>query len=476
MTVLAGLLPIVVVLAAILSGRVGSVGAAALGVLASGAIGWVAAPPGLDGVRALAAAIATGLWLGALVGAVILGGLFFREAASARRPDAAGPPPRGGARAASYQACFLIGPFTETATGVGVGQVATTAVLRQRGLAPLHVARLALFSQMLVPWGAMANGTIVGAALSGVPPIVLGQHSAVLSVPLLLVWLPMFWLFARRAGLRAGVADHLGEVAWTGGLAAALVLSNRVFDPEIAGLVALGPVLALRFAWDARGEPAVWRAGVRRALPYGGLLAGLILSRAAVSGLPVTLTITPFATAPGWNFLTHPASWLVVVGILAGSASGSRAIPAAAHMAWLQGRKAVLAVCLFLVMAQLMAAAGMTDALAHALHDGLGPAALLAVPLLAGLFGFIAGSGNAANGLLMPAQVAVAAEASADVAWIAAIQNTTAAALTMLSPVRLAMACALAGCPGQERAVYARAWPLGILALIVMVAACALVA
>uniref|UniRef100_UPI0013DB9778 hypothetical protein n=1 Tax=Serratia marcescens TaxID=615 RepID=UPI0013DB9778 len=46
-------------------------------------------------------------------------------------------------------------------------------------------------------------------------------------------------------------------------------------------------------------------------------------------------------------------------------------------------------------------------------------------------------------------------------AWIAAIQNTAAAALTMLSPARVAMGCALVGHRELARAVYRKAWLLG---------------
>ena len=121
-----------------------------------------------------------------------------------------------------------------------------------------------------------------------------------------------------------------------------------------------------------------------------------------------------------------------------------------------------------------MRTSGMAAELARAMNAGLGPLAVLATPLLGATFGFLTGSSNAANGLLMPSQAALAAANQLSVAWVAALQNTAAAALTMLSPVRVAMGCALAGSPNLERTAYARAWPLGAAAIAVLTTAAGL--
>jgi lactate permease len=132
-----------------------------------------------------------------------------------------------------------------------------------------------------------------------------------------------------------------------------------------------------------------------------------------------------------------------------------------------------VAILLFLAMAKLMTASGMAEALGQGVRQLFGVGAPLTVPVLAGLFGFITGSGSASNGLLMPAQMALAREALLDTGWIAAIQNVGAAALTMLSPARVTTSCMLAGIPHLERRVYAGAWPFGIVAVTILVGVCA---
>jgi len=61
--------------------------------------------------------------------------------------------------------------------------------------------------------------------------------------------------------------------------------------------------------------------------------------------------------------------------------------------------------------------------------------------------------------------------ADLDLPWLAAIQNTAAASPTMLSPIRLALGCALAARPDLERPLYRHAWPLGAMPLVLLTAA-----
>jgi lactate permease len=104
-----------------------------------------------------------------------------------------------------------------------------------------------------------------------------------------------------------------------------------------------------------------------------------------------------------------------------------------------------------------MLTSGIADGLAQALQLSLGPAAALATPLLAGLFGFLTSSSSTANGLLMPAQAALAQWSHLSLPWLAALQNVATAALTMLCPVRVAVGCSLVGDIKLERCVLARA-------------------
>lgn len=476
-------LPFVTVALLIASGRASSTTAGFAGLTTSLAVALVAAPNRFESPDAITA-LARGGWLAFLVGAVILGGLFFREVvsgdASAGDPSNGDPSqaPARRRRKQLYTTCFLVGPFAEAATGFGVGQVTVAPMLKGIGLAPIHAVLFGLFSQTMVSWGAMANGTIVGSHLSGISPTDLGVHSALLAVPLLLGWLGLFWRIAATAGIPGALLDYVGEAMCTLAAAGLLIASNAMFGPEVAALAALGPLIVVRFLMDGKPDRDQWRSALRVGLPYVALILTLIATRAIPpinELLSHALAVRPFADGPAWFPLLHPSSWLLVVGFVTTLVTGHQALAATSlKRAWIRGRKPILTIAFFLAMAQVMATSGMADGLARGLRSGLGPLAVLATPLFAGLFGFLTGSSNAANGLLMPAQIALAKEASLSLPWLAAIQNTTSAALTMLSPVRVAVGCALVGEPKLERAAYLEAWPLGMVPFVILMGAAAL--
>ncbi len=471
--------PLALVVAVLASRRGTSLTAGLAGLLLACLVAWTAAPTLLSG-PGLVHAPGKGLWLSWLIGAVILGGLFFRTAVS--RPGTEADPDSGLVtderlrRQRAFAACFLIGPFSETATGFGVGQMTTIAILMHLGLSPLHVATLGLFSQILVPWGAMANGTMVGAVFSGLTPQALGVWSAVVSVPLVLGWLVLFWWFAGRAGLESGRKHQLTELGWIAAMLAALILANQGLGPETAALAALGPLIVLQFWRDERPSRGHWLSLLPVALPYAFLILALALTRAVPAlndVLREAIELRPIDGMIGWFPLLHPGSWLLAVGLLyllllrrAG------AVPRIAATTWRQGWRAIVTIGSFLVMAQVMADSGTAQSLADGLVLALGAGALVATPLLAGVFGFVTGSSNATNALLMTSQVNLSAQHGVSPLWIAAIQNVAAAALTMLSPARVSMGCALTGEKKLEGQIYARAWSLGIVPILLLMLLC----
>src|SRR6202012_846007 len=141
------------------------------GVLPAGIIGWalsvVAAAlllPQLDALPRFALVeSAKGAWIAWQAVAVILAGMFFYP--PFRRHEGAMFEAGGRAGAFSHRllfaVCFLLGPFAESATGFGVGGIIAAAALLRMGLSGVPAVVLALFSQILVPWGALAIGTMI---------------------------------------------------------------------------------------------------------------------------------------------------------------------------------------------------------------------------------------------------------------------------------------------------------------------------
>ncbi|MCP2513324.1 hypothetical protein M5J07_00150 [Achromobacter mucicolens] len=476
-------LPALTVIAAIASGRVHTTIAAALGLLGALPIALFAAPAPFAPSQ-LAVALERGLWIGWIITPYILGGLLFWQMAaqghaSVDVPGAAPGATAGGApdagrrdalakRRLLFFACFLIGPFTESATGFGVGMLGTVMLIRPLGLRAREVMVFALLSQTLIPWGAMGSGTLLASAYARVPPTQLALYSMVPVALLMGVWLALYWRTATRAGLSAPAAERVREAGWMAASLALLAAATALLGPETALLAAYGPLIVLRFLADRRpGRSEALRAA-RRALPYIALIAWLVATR-LVPDLNRCLSdlaaLRPYADLPPWMPFLHAGSWLIAGALLlAAWQRHPGAVRTQARAAWLTGRHAVMSVFLFAMMAEVLAGAGISRAYADGLFASLRDWTILITPLLAGAFGILANSGNAPNSLFMPSQLSLALQAGLSVPAAAALLHVSGTSMGIFSPVRMSIAAGLAHGRGQERGVYVLLLPFALAA------------
>ncbi|MBX6354190.1 MAG: L-lactate permease [Thermoflavifilum sp.] len=385
-----------------------------------------------------------------------------------------------------------LGPFFESATGFGVGVLMAAPLYRALGFDAERTVWLCLLTQSAVPWGAMAAGTTVNSQLSGVLIDDLGRHSALLSIPVLLLYT---LLTARIAGGRGAIRRYLGWVLLTWMiLSASLYLGNLVLPTSIVGVVGglvtagvLLVVMRLRAGRglegaapdDGRSHPAdlglrtreattathgaagAWRAWI----PYGVLLLWAIVTdvvprvHRALAGVAWHVPSAHFAllwlTEPGFALVLAALS-CVVIYRLAPPRAGQLVVRGLRQMVPAAGSTILL-----MAMATLMERAGMTDTLGHL--AALAPAWLYIalVPLLGGIGGYLSGSNSAGNAMFVPLHVAAAQRLHLPVAHVAALQNVAASNLTMDGPARLAMATAAAGDAGRESRYAGRAAALG---------------
>src|SRR5690606_23668992 len=296
---------------------------------------------------------------GATIAPYILGGLLFWQVAvhgaqarssrsgtsqaddSLPADDGMSAPAR---RRLLFFACFLVGPFAESATGFGVGMLGTVALIRKLSLAPRHLMVLALMSQTLTPWGGMGSGTLLASAYARMPPAELGLYSMVPVTLLMLVWLPLFWRTARLAGMAAPLSECLREVGWIATGLALLAIATAYQGPETALLAAFGPLIVLRYLIDNRPDARQFLDTARKVLPYMVLIGGLVLSR-IVPGIKEPLSawgrLAPYADLPAWPPLFHAGSWLIAGGILTALLHRrGRPLGQEAPSAWRTGKQA----------------------------------------------------------------------------------------------------------------------------------------
>src|SRR3954453_20533086 len=135
MTTTLALLPLLLVLGLLASGRTGALIAGLAGLLATFAVSalliW---PQGPAGVAALwQPEVPAGAWLAWQVIAIIAAGMFFHRCTLARHA-AGGGEMQGATPRRLWAGCFLLAPFAEAVTGFGVGYIIALAALRRLGL------------------------------------------------------------------------------------------------------------------------------------------------------------------------------------------------------------------------------------------------------------------------------------------------------------------------------------------------------
>ena len=372
-----------------------------------------------------------------------------------------------------WPVCFLLAPFAEAVTGFGVGYIIALAALRRLGLGGIPALLFGLYSQSLVPWGALATGTTVGATIAGLTPNELGLASAVLQVPTHALYLLLYWRFARETGIAVPTAQKIDDALWTAGLLALIWLTNRYADPEIAAAAPCAFLLAMRFWRDERPDAARLRRALADNAPYVALTLALCATR-LVPPLRDTLkalgAIRPYDNQPAFAPLYAPGFWLVSIGLVVlWRAHGplGRVFTDTLKSAW----RSCTVTLVFVIMAELYVGSGMAQQIAESLRSTVGRAAAFGVPLFAGTGGFLTGGGSAGNAMLMPLVTALARAIAVDPAWVAAVQNSVCTNLTMLSPIRVTMGLALLALALPDSALYRRAWPLALPSLLTGVAA-----
>jgi lactate permease len=466
LTYLVWTLPPLVVIAAIASGRVGILAASMIGLLSTLAVALTTAPHGFQIPDAIVS-LARGAWIGWIVVPYFLGGLLFWQIAI-RHGEVAMPletslPGVRTRRRSLFTACFLIGPFAESATGFGIGIIGTMTLVRRLDVQPVYLLTFSLLSQTMLLWGAMGSGSILAAAFAHTDPTALTVNASLFLVVFNVLWLPLYWRMADRAGIVADWRERISEALWFGTSQTFVIAATALLGPETAMLAAYGPMIVLRYLVDQRPDRVELILAIRRLAPFALLIGWLVLTRLLpplAHFLEQTGRMEPFAGAPAWSPLFHAGTWLVIAAILTGVLRGhASAFPSEIKAAWKTGRLAVLTIIIFSMMAEVLSGSGIADGLARGLFSALGRWAIVLTPIVSAVSGALGNSGSVANGLFMASQVSLATEAGLNVVLVMALQHLAALSLQMVSPVRMSIVCSLAGTPGLERDVYKATLP-----------------
>ncbi len=426
--------PLLLLLGLLLSGRSGPVGAVLAALVAAVPAALISLPAGQSGAGFLTAEALRGAFLASQPIAVVVGGLLF-HAAVAREDGQERQHPPDARRI--FIATLLMGVFMESVTGFAVGAVFALATLRSMGLRGAPAGALALLSLSLVPWGGLGPGTLLGAALIGVPAQEIAALAAWPNAAWLLVLGPVCWRLTRKAGVAVPASEKLAQMAMLAVVALLLVSGHALLPFEVIGIVSTGIVLLFAL-WrlDPPRDAWAWRRALRALAPYALLTVALLVARI----IPDAPALHPWPDLPPFR-ITHVS--VVLIGVAAGLLALRSAPGALAHGALMRARRPALVLLLYVLLARWLSASGATPALAQAAAVALGPLAPFAIPPLGLLSGIVTGSNVGSNAALMPMQYRLGLAAGLPPLLAPALHNFTGAAGAGMSFGVSALICGL---------------------------------
>lgn len=344
---------------------------------------------------------------------------------------------------APWKTCLIVlgvGPALESLTGFGVSLLATVPILM--ALSPPAVAvRQAVLGMAIVPWGALALPTLIGAPLSGDDLAGLGTRTALLY----LVLMPVVGALVTSLG-RDGA--RLLPSAWPGavcgtGQALLLVATNAAGFTVVAGVVSGGGV-ALAVLLPSLLRRAVPVLAWWAVAPYAAVLGLVVAGRSLLAlGVPLDACV-PVGDAHLTPFVSPGVALLVACLLFSGGGRGRPAVRAA----W-SSRRTVGALGGFVLMAQVMHASEDITALATEI-DSAGPWVVSALsPVLALGSGFLTGSATSANALMMPVQASLGQPPGIG-GLVPAVQNAGAGIAMLASLPTASLVLQVAGLSGRD--------------------------
>jgi lactate permease len=443
-------LPLLLLIGLLFSGRVAPVPAVLMALAAAIPAAFVSLPGSIGLSGFLAEQILRGAYLALQPMGVVLAGLLFYAAVSAN--DVARQEAPASARRV-FITTLLAGCFMESVTGFGVGAVFALASLRSMGIIGAPAGAMALLALCLIPWGGLGPGTLLGAALIGLPVQDVARVTALPNALWLLALGPVLWRLCRAAGLAVPAAEKRAQMAYLLAVALLLVACHWLLPFEVIGVIATG--LPLIFALWRLAPPhdgAAWRRALSRLAPYALLTVALLLARA----VPNPPAWRPFADLPAFP-ITHVSLVLVAVAVaLLARRAGALGL---AQGAIKRGLRPALIMLLYVLLARWMGESGATAALAQEAAAALGPLAPYAVPPLGLMAGIVTGTNVGSNAAVMPVQYKLGLATGLPPVLAPGVHNFVGAAGAGMSFAVTGMICGLLADGTRPVQLWRLLWP-----------------
>jgi lactate permease len=451
-------LPLALLIGLLFSGRVAPVPAVLAALATAIPAAFVSLPGAVTLPGFLGEQMLRGAYLALQPMGVVLAGLLFHAAVSEteKTGQASTATPRR-----IFIATLLLGCFLESVTGFGVGAIFALASLRGMGILGAPAGAMALLALCLIPWGGLGPGTLLGAALIGLPAQNIASLTALPNAVWLLALGPVLWRLCRAAGIAVPRAEKGAQLGYLMMVALLLVFCHQLMPFEVIGIVATGlPLIFALWRLDPPRDGVAWQRAAARLSPYAFLTLALLLARA----VPNPPAWRPFVDLPAFP-LTHVSLVLGAVALLLlARRSGAMAL---AQGALKRGARPALIMLLYVLLARWMGESGATASLAREAAAVLGPLAPYAVPPLGLMAGMVTGTNVGSNAAMMPVQYKLGLAAGLPPMLAPGVHNFAGAAGAGMSFAVTAMICGLLADGTRPAALWRLLWPSLALVLVI---------
>lgn len=448
--------PILIILILVISNKVNITFSAMAGFFLAILISILFSPKTFD-IIALQYSISRGLWIGTIISPYIIGGLLFWQIAFPTEENEKeyniiknNIENNLKIRRLLFTACFLIGPFAESATGFGIGILGTIALLKNLNIEKKYLIILGLLSQTFIPWGNMGSSTIVAATYAKLKPHEIGLTTLpIISLFIFFIWLPLYWVVIKHLNLKTPISEYIYEIFWMIVMLIFLAIATYSIGIEISLLSAFGTIIVIRYL--LYNKPSFYEIFYKiKSLSFYMssiiILIILCLSKKIQYFLINIYKVQPFYDLPSFHPFFHIGILFFIFSLIILLVQKRlKEFQKEVFKSLKLGKHAILTVFIFSMMTEILLNSGITNELSKNLVTSIKEGSIYIIPLLSEVIGVLTNSGNASNSLFMNLQINLANDFELKLLYIAAIQLVASTCLGIISPVRLAIATQIVG-------------------------------
>ncbi|MDP5276253.1 L-lactate permease [Chengkuizengella axinellae] len=391
-----------------------------------------------------------------------------------------------------YQVLILalgLSPLVEAVSGFGLAVVVIAPILLALGFNAVQSTLISLISLVIIPWGTLAMGTIIGATLGGVSLEAMGVGTSIMMIPLFVYF---SILVSYIAVGKKELIKRIAEVVTIGLLLGISVwISNNFASVELAGLfgsltvmLAVYSFVQIRKIRNRNQYKAITTKNIeekngklifiKHITPYLFLIISLFASR-IISPVNEYLNRYLNISISKYNFelplLYSPGFFLILSCLFAIFLFrlNKKEIVDSVNLTIKKCLPVIITTFLFVSVSEIMTEATMFQVLSNLAAESFGYFFVYISPFIGAIGGFLTGSNTASNSMFIRLQTQTAVQIGLSPVLLATTQNTSSSLMTMVNPSRVALGTSVCKIGDKENEIQKKMGLVGFGTLIIII-------